>query len=124
MASISGKLRITLHQVASMYANSIKRHLKKTTKHKINSYVKPQANTYITAYIWRRFLRIEACVGHLDNMLQLSGLLFNLGSEKESCRSNNLAAEKRNNCYTGITPDYIHAWKTWKEHHLHFCETW
>lgn len=49
-----------------------------------------QPNTYITAYIWRRILRIEACVGHLYNMFQLTGLLLNLCSQEERGRRNNL----------------------------------
>lgn len=55
-----------------------------------------QSKTYITAYIWRRLLRVEACMGHLDNMFQLSGLLLNLCSEEECGRSNNLVKEPQN----------------------------
>lgn len=56
----------------------------------------PQHNTYITAYIWRGLLRIEACMGHLDHMFQLSGLLLNFCSEEECGRSNNLVIVNQN----------------------------
>lgn len=47
-------------------------------------------DTHIAADIRRRFLRVQASVSHLDNMFQLSGLLFYLGSEEECGRSNDL----------------------------------
>lgn len=47
-------------------------------------------NTHITADVWRRLLRVEASVGHLDDMLQLPRLLLHLGREEECCRSDDL----------------------------------
>lgn len=81
-----------------------------------------QTDTYITADIWRRLLWIEACVGHLDYMFQLPGLLLHLGSEEECSRGNDLMKvqrEVRRGLTAILNTSYRHDIQ-----YLRFCEIW
>lgn len=51
-------------------------------------------DTYITADVWGRLLRVEAGMGHLNDVFKLAGLLLNLRGQEECGRSNDLEEEE------------------------------
>lgn len=53
-----------------------------------------QWDTHVAADIRGWLLRVEAGMGHLNDVLQLAGLLLHLGSQEECGRSDDLDEEK------------------------------
>lgn len=82
-------------------------------------------DTHVTADVRGRILRVEAGMGHLDDVLQLAGLFLHLGGQEECGRSNDLEEEEAHH--------QLDSWYGGRQLQLltrvvtrnsHFCGTW